>query len=443
MVIFPMENMVSKPPKKLLINLFQAALEAVDPYGCTARYIDDLPSLYDRLFVLGFGKAVSPMLKAVMDRVGDRINRGVIVTKYSHLGPMDDRGIIQCFEAGHPLPDEKGLQATAEVINLLRQADEKTLIVCLISGGGSALLVAPSEGITLAEKQKTTELLLKAGADITELNTVRKHISQVKGGRLAELASPARIKSLILSDVLGDRLDVIASGPTAPDMTTYEEAWHILEKFALIERVPESVLNVLIKGRQGILLDTPKEGHPLFQRVDNTIIGGNLEALKAAEGEAARLGYATEIISSEISGEAREAGRWLGEKALVVLERIRRSGLRKICLISGGETTVTVTGRGKGGRNMELALAFAQKVDGTEGVSFLSAGTDGTDGPTDAAGAIVDGQTMIRARDKGLDPQLYLLENNSYHFFRQTDELLITGPTRTNVMDIQVMLLQV
>jgi glycerate-2-kinase len=355
---------------------------------------------------------------------------------------MDQQWPIQSFEAGHPLPDEKGLQATAEAIRLLRQADEKTLIICLISGGGSALLVAPCEGITLAEKQKTTELLLKAGADIRELNTVRKHISQVKGGRLAEIASPARIKSLILSDVLGDRLDVIASGPTTPDKSTYEQAWHILEKFALVDQVPESVRKVLIQGCQGILMETPKEGHPCFRKVENTIIGGNQDALEAAKIEALRLGYEAEIISAEITGEAREAGRWLGKKARTTLQIMQATLNRKVCLISGGETTVTVTGKGKGGRNMELALAFAQEVDGAQGISFLSAGTDGSDGPTDAAGAIVDGQTMIRARAKGLDPRVYLAENNSYHFFKQTNELLITGPTRTNVMDIQIMLLQ-
>jgi glycerate 2-kinase len=441
-------TMVLNPPKDQLRHIFQAALQAVDPYQSTARYQDEILTLYEKgrchqLFVLGFGKAVSPMFQAITDRMGERITKGVIITKYGHLTQADIEWPIQFYEAGHPLPDENGRRATGEAIKLLREADERTLIICLISGGGSALLVAPFGDISLPEKQTITDLLLKAGADIDELNTVRKHISRVKGGRLAEMASPGRIKSLILSDVIHNRLDVIASGPTAPDGTTYGEALQILGKYGLAAQIPESVLDVLTKGHQGIFMETPKEGNPLFQKVDNTIIGGNQDALDAAKNEAARLGYETEIISAEIRGEAREVGRWLGQKALRTLETIRSTSKRKACLISGGETTVTVTGKGKGGRNMELALAFAREVAGCDGISLLSAGTDGTDGPTDAAGAIIDDQTIIRARARGLDSEATLRENNSYHFFRQTGELLITGPTHTNVMDMQIILLQI
>jgi glycerate-2-kinase len=256
------------------------------------------------------------------------------------------------------------------------------------------------------------------------------------------MALPATLKSFILSDVLHNQLEVIASGPTAPDGTTYAEALHVLDKYGLKDRIPASVLEVLNKGQQGLVPETPKADHPLFRNVDNTIIGGNLEALKATEKEALRMGYKTEILSAEICGEAREAGRQLGKKALAAREKMCSKGEHKVCLISGGETTVTVIGKGKGGRNMELALAFAREVEGVEGISFLSAGTDGTDGPTDAAGAIVDGRTISRARALGLDPEAALGDNNSYRFFERMNELFITGPTRTNVMDIQIMLLQ-
>ncbi|MBA4393866.1 MAG: glycerate kinase, partial [Desulfobacca sp.] len=266
-------------PNDILKELFNTALQAVDPYKSTARYRDEILSLYEKdrchqLFILGFGKAASPMVQAVTDVMGEGITKGVIITKYGHLTQTETDARLHYYEAGHPLPDEKGWRATGEAIRLLREADERTLIICLISGGGSALLVAPFAGISLPEKQKITDLLLKAGADINELNTVRKHISRVKGGRLAEMASPGRIKALILSDVIQNRLDVIASGPTAPDRTTYGEALRILEKYELTSRTPDSVLDVLTKGHQGIFLETPKEGNPLFQKVDNTIIGG-------------------------------------------------------------------------------------------------------------------------------------------------------------------------
>jgi glycerate 2-kinase len=433
-------------PKDLLIDLFQSALLAVDPYEATARHVDEIISLYEkgdfkRLYILGFGKALSPMMQAISDRMGERITGGVGITKYGHLAETGRDVRVKMVEAGHPLPDENGLKATEEVISLLKGFDERTLAVCLISGGGSALLVAPATGISLAEKVKTTDLLLKAGADIDELNTVRKHLSRVKGGRLAEAAFPGTIKSLILSDVISNRLDVIASGPTAPDRTTYSEALKVIEKYELKPKIPAKVFNVLRQGLQGRLAETPKEGAPVFRKVDNRIIASNRDALEAAGKRAVALGYEAEIVSSEISGEAREAGRRLAKKAVEFREALGPRPGRKICLLSGGETTVTVKGRGKGGRNMELALSFAIEAAGRPGITLLSAGTDGTDGPTDAAGAVVDGQTIIRAGAMGIDPGAYLKNNDSYHFFKKIDELLITGPTRTNVMDVQIVLL--
>lgn len=432
---------------ELTAEIFWAALKAVDPYESTKHYTDSIRSAcqnggYDRLLVIGFGKASCTMAKAFEDRLKDLIARGIVITKYGHCG-QNRPGKIQVAEAGHPVPDENGLNGTKVITNLLESADENTLVVCLISGGGSALLVSPYDGITLSEKQNITELLLKAGADINELNTVRKHISEVKGGRLAEIAYPAKIMSLILSDVLGDRLDVIASGPTAPDKTTYNDALLVLRKYDLIDKAPESISEILFRGENDLIPETPKEGNTVFEKVENIIIGNNRKAIEAAKASAEALGLRTEILSSEISGEAGEIGKWLAGK---VKELRNGSGGQPfapaLCLISGGETTVIVKGSGLGGRNMELALAFAIETEGMEGVTLLSAGTDGTDGPTDAAGAIVDGGTVARAKALGLDPAEYLGKNDSHSFFKTTGDLFFTGPTGTNVMDLQIMVLE-
>jgi len=411
---------------------------AVDPFTAVERNLEHVRALFHaesfrKLIVIGFGKASCPMARACEQYLDDRIDGGVVVTKYGHSRATSPLNKIRVYEAAHPLPDENGVAATQEIIKLAREADEGTLIVCLISGGGSALLVAPQE-ITLQEKQRITDLLLKSGATITEVNAVRKHLSKVKGGRLAEIAHPARIVSLIMSDVIGDRLDVIASGPTSPDQSTYADALRVIEKYRLIGGVPASVLRVLKNGKAGLLAETPKEGSPVFQRVENSVIANNRLALQAAKQKAEELGFRAEILSDAVQGEAREVARWLAE-------RVSGSDLpRPFCLISGGETTVTVKGNGLGGRNMELALAFAREIEGVAGITFLSAGTDGTDGPTDAAGAVVEGHTAGRARDLGLDAKAYLDNNDSYTFFQKTGDLLVTGPTGTNVMDIQIII---
>jgi hydroxypyruvate reductase/glycerate 2-kinase len=428
-----------KNHKKLVSEIFYAALQAVNPYESVKRYTDRIRSTfqnfrYNRLIVIGFGKASCTMSKSIEDNLADMIDTGIVITKYGHCKDKLKKFII--YEAGHPVPDENGLRGTEEIVRLVKDADENTLVVCLISGGGSALLVSPHEGITLDEKKKTTELLLKSGATISELNTVRKHISKVKGGRLAELAYPAKVIALILSDVIGDRLDVIASGPTSPDNTTYHDTLQVLEKYQLTYTVPERIIEFLVSGSKGVVPETPKEGNKLFERVENIIIGSNRIALAAAKERADSLGFHTEIISQEISGEARDVGRWLAQ---ITKEKIRYLP-HLLCLISGGETTVTVKGNGKGGRNMELALSFAMETEGVHGITLLSAGTDGTDGPTDAAGAVVDGETAGKARDLGTNPEEYLRNNDSYNFFKRIDELFITGPTGTNVMDIQIIL---
>ncbi len=435
-------------PEDRLIDIFRSVIEAADPYDAVARQGDEILARYNkgrykRFFVLGFGKAVSPMLRALTDGMGGVVTAGVAITKRGYQVEAGPAYPIDVYEAGHPLPDEAGLRATMEAIRLAKTFDDETFLVCLISGGGSALLVAPYTGISLREKQETTDLLLKAGADIYELNAVRKHASLVKGGRLAEIAGRATIESLILSDVMGDPLDVIASGPTAPDSTTYADALAVIEKYRLDARIPRGLFHLLTEGAHGRVPETPKEGNPLFRKVTNRIVGSNKSAVEAGKRKALRLGFEATLLSTEVRGEAREMGLWLAEK--VKATRALRGGPsgtgKRICLISGGETTVTVRGQGLGGRNMELALAFALEIAGVEGVTLLSAGTDGSDGPTDAAGAIVDGHTIARARAAGLDPDSYLADNDSYHFFLKTGGLFVTGPTGTNVMDVQIVLL--
>ncbi len=440
-IILDMDN---TSQKRMLRELFQAALKAVDPYESVKRYTDKITSLYrtcnsDKILVIGFGKASCRMVKALEETVSDLIGETIVITKYGHCESLYKSKKINIFEAGHPVPDENGLRGTEEVLRLLESSPEKRLVVCLISGGGSALLVSPCEGITLDEKQRLTDVLLKAGVDIYGLNTVRKHISRVKGGRLAEISYPAHMVSLILSDVIGDRLDVIASGPTSPDTTTYNDALQVLEEYRVRNKVPPSVVDILEKGRKGIILETPKEESKIFERIENIIIGSNRIALTAVQEEAEKRGLAVEIMSSELSGEAKDVGRWLARKAREIKDSTTVQ--RALCFISGGETTVTVTGRGVGGRNMELALSFAKEIEGVEGISLISAGTDGTDGPTDAAGAIVDGQTVQRARALGMDPETFLKNNDSYNFFKEINDLFVTGPTGTNVMDIQIMVL--
>jgi glycerate 2-kinase len=426
---------------KRLADIFYAALQAVDPYKSTSLYTDKIRFIfqsgqYKRLIVIGFGKASCTMAKSIEDQLFDLIVSGIVITKYRHCPSSYKSKKIKVIEGGHPVPDKNGLIGTEEVIRLIKNTKENFLIVCLISGGGSALLVSPYDGILLDEKRKITQLLLRAGANIQELNTVRKHISKVKGGRLAGISYPARMISLILSDVVGDRLDVIASGPTSPDKTKYKDALKVLEKYKITGSSPKSILELLNNGVKGVIPETPKEGDVIFDKVDNLIIGSNRMALETAKNKAEDLGLHTEIISSNVEGEAREAGRWLAKK---VLEKKRSDSLNHpICLISGGETTVTVKGNGIGGRNLELALSFALEMKGINGVTLLSAGTDGTDGLTDAAGAIVDGETVKKAKAVGLDPREYLDNNDSYNFFRKIDGLFITGPTGTNVMDIQI-----
>jgi len=438
-----------------LREIFDAALAAVDPYravlsfarvenGCLLAGGNSYElDVFERIVVVGAGKAAARMAQAVETLLGARISAGLIVVKEGHKLPLK---IVEQVEGAHPVPDEAGAEGARRLLDMMRAADEKTLVLCLISGGGSALLVAPAEGVTLQDKQQTTELLMKAGAGIGELNAVRKHLSAVKGGRLAQAAYPAQLLALLLSDVIGDRLDVIASGPTAPDGSTFGDAQAVIAKYRLEEKLPPRVVAHLQKGMDGLIAETVKEGDRCLECTRNVIVGALGLALEAAAERAKQSGLPAQILTAELQGDVRAAARFLAQTARDTLAGMRPGERR--CLISGGETTVVVTGNGKGGRNQELALAFALEIEGQEGVALLSAGTDGSDGPTDAAGALVDGRTAALARSLGIDLAGYLEGNDSYAFFRACDTRLkrrshlFTGPTGTNVMDMQLLLLE-
>jgi glycerate 2-kinase len=427
--------------------LQRAALAAVDPGAAVRRHVqyrDGLLSIggcdYDlagveRIWVVGGGKAATAMVAALHQILGSRLDGGLVVTKYDHVDPGLDTGPVDVVEAGHPLPDNAGVQGTGRMADLLASATERHLVLAVLSGGGSALLTLPSAGLDLADLQETTSLLLRAGATIVELNTVRKHLSQIKGGGLARLAGGARVASLILSDVVGDPLDVIASGPTVPDPTTFADATLILDRYGLVERVPQAVRRHLQSGLRGQLPDTPKMGAALFARVHNVIVGSNRLAAEGAVKEAQARGCDALLLSTFVEGEAREVA--LVAAALAKeLVHYDRPVPRPACLVWGGETTVTVRGQGKGGRNQELALAAALSIQGLPNVLLVALGTDGTDGPTDAAGAVATGETVARAAALGLDPFAFLANNDAYTFFDALGDLIRTGPTGTNVNDL-------
>lgn len=393
---------------------------------------------YENIYVVGGGKACAPMAKAMEELLGDRIDKGLIVVKYNHDLPLNK---IETVEASHPIPDENGKKGTSDILGLLSKTSEKDLVICLISGGGSALLVQPHKGVTLQDIQTTSGELLACGATIDEINTVRKHLSSIKGGQLAKSAYPSTLITLILSDVVGDPMDIIASGPTVPDESTFEDAYAIIQKYSLEEKIPNSVSGFLRKGMTGEIEETPRVGNEIFDNIQNVVVGSNKIALEAAEKKAREMGYNTIILSSLVEGESREAAKFFA----AIAKEVSRTGTpipKPACIIAGGETTVTIKGKGKGGRNQEFALSAAIEIEGCEGIVILGAGTDGTDGPTDATGAIVDYNTCKDARDKfHLKPEEFLSRNDSYNFFKKTGEHIITGPTMTNVMDIMISLI--
>jgi hydroxypyruvate reductase len=392
---------------------------------------------YRHVYIAGAGKASGRMAQAVEEVLAERIHKGTVVVKYGYTVPTSK---VTLIEAGHPIPDRAGIDATQSIIALLEKAGHDDLIILLLSGGASALLVSPAEGLGLSDKQLSTESLLRAGATIQEINTVRKHISKVKGGRLAGIACPASVLALIISDVIGDSIEVVASGPTAPDTSTFGDALRVLERYHLGDQMPSVVLDLLEAGARGEIAETPKPGDPVFFHVRNLIVGSNRSALEAACRKASELGYHAAVLSSSIEGEARQAAAFHTAVAKEIVG-FDQPVPKPACLISGGETTVMVQGDGLGGRNQEFALSAAIEIDGLAGTVVLSGGTDGTDGPTDAAGGLVDGSTVRRGHEHGLDARGHLDANDSYHFLKATDDLLITGPTFTNVMDVRVVLI--
>jgi glycerate-2-kinase len=389
---------------------------------------------YNRLIVIGSGKASTSMAFELEKVLGDKINDGLVITKYNFKSNLNK---IQMLEAGHPLPDENGIQASRKIIDICNDANEKDLIINLVSGGASALLPCPADNITLEDKVKTTSLLLKSGVSIQEINTVRKHISVIKGGQLARYAYPARVINIIISDVIGDVLDSIGSGIMIPDSTTFEDCWKIIINNSLEDKIPYSVKLYVQNGIGEKNRETPKPGDQIFKNVHSFIIGNNKTALSAIKSSAEEKGYNTKIISTSIQGKARVAGKEIVHSVMKYI--LQRSN--PYCFILGGETEVVIKGKGKGGRNQELCLSVAIEINGVKNAVFLSAGTDGNDGTTEAAGAICDGSTIERAEKIGLDAKSFLENNDSFNFFKKLNDLIITGPTKTNVMDIQLFLI--
>jgi glycerate 2-kinase len=468
--------------RREILSILEHALRAVEPQQAVRQHMvlegDSLTiggqkcNLADveRMVVVGAGKAGAPMAAAVQEVLGSRVTAGQVTVKHGHLAPAGGwrlrfahgrkdasttadpvgailavaPGNVQLTEAGHPVPDAAGMAGAERTVSLLTGLTERDLVIVLLSGGGSALLPLPVKGVSLADYRSLTDLLLRSGADITEINTVRKHCSRLQGGRLAELAAPARVVSLILSDVVGSPLDAIASGPTVPDPTTFADAWAVLVRYDLLERAPAPVISHLRQGMSGARPDTPKPGDPLFARVQNVIIGDNASAARAAAVRARALGFHSLLLSSFIQGEAREVGR-----ALAGLAQGIAAGQSEIvppaCLVLGGETTVTLKGQGQGGRNQELVLAAGLALGGyalPAGVTaaVVSFGTDGTDGPTDAAGGVGTADTFSRAASLGLDLRAALAANDSYPCLAALGDLLVSAPTGTNVNDLMLVL---
>lgn len=435
--------------------ILAASIAAVDPAAAVASHVrregdrllifsrDSLLKEVDlggvrRILVVGAGKATASMARAVERVLGDRIDAGCICVKDGYTEPLAK---IECIEASHPVPDGRGMAGARKILGLLAGAGERDLVISLVSGGASALMPLPADPITLEEKRATTAILLKSGAAIDEINTVRKHLSLVKGGTLARAVKGAAVVNLMVSDVVGDHIDVIGSGPFAPDRSTFRGALGVLERYGIAAAVPAAVARRLRDGANGTIEENPGPDSPVFSRVTNLVIASNIMALEAARKEAEGRGYHAVILSSMIEGDTKDAAFWHSRIAREVV--VSSNPLPPpACVISGGETTVTVRGDGLGGRNMEFAIHAAQFIDGLDGCTIASIGTDGTDGPTDAAGAVIDGATARDAREQGIDIHEYIARNDSYHFHDRLGNLIITGPTNTNVMDVRILLVR-
>jgi len=438
---------LDRKAREIAISALNAALEAAEPEVIIKSKVKvkdrtlrignlsfDLDE-FSNVFVVGGGKASGCMAKALEELLGDRIKEGSVNVPYD--SPQYHTQRIRLQHASHPIPDASGVRGARRMLDLVSHAKESDLVICLISGGGSSLMPQPLNGVSLEDKRRVTDALLKSGATIKEINTVRKHISGLKGGWLAKKAYPATVVNLILSDVVGDPLDFIASGPTVPDTTTFQDAVEILRQYGLWGKIPATVKNVLIKGEKGLIPETPKAGDRAFEKVHNIVIGNNFTASQAAFKSLRKAGLHSVLLTSFLEGQAREVGVTLASMAKEVVA----SGNpvpKPAGIVAGGETTVTVVGEGKGGRNQEIALGASLKIGGMDGVVVASVSTDGVDGPTDAAGAIADGKTLLRANRSKLNPRTFLAENDSYTFFSKLGDLVFTGPTGTNVCDVTV-----
>ncbi len=440
------ETKLNRKARALALRSLESALNAADPKQIIKSklllknstlhvngYLIDLKK-FKNIYVIGGGKASGSMAEALEQVLGNSITNGLVNVPRSSKNKTD---IIKLHEASHPIPDEAGVEGTRRMLKIAEQAKEDDLVICLISGGGSSLMPLPRGKISIADKKKITNALLKCGATINEINTVRKHISDFKGGWLAKKAYPATILNLILSDVVGDPLDFIASGPTVPDSTTFSDAIKVLKKYRLWSKAPASIRKVLSDGEKGLIPETPKANDEAFKKVYNVVVGNNRLASLTAQKYLKSEGLNTLLLTSTLEGEARHVGIMLAS----IVHEVYVSGNpvpKPAGIIAGGETTVTVTGKGLGGRNQEIALATVRNLKGMNGVVVASLSTDGVDGPTDAAGAIADGKTLVRAAKMGLTPEEYLAENDSYHFFSKLGDLIFTGPTGTNVNDVSV-----
>jgi hydroxypyruvate reductase len=447
----PIDMALTETARTHLRTLFTAAVAAVDPRTLIARAIavdhDHLLihsheheaqtfafSLPERVFIIGAGKGAGLLAQGLEAVLGARVHGGVAVIP---TGVSVDTQHVTLVHGEHPLPGPGSLHGAEQLRALLARTHPSDLLCFCLTGGASSLLVSPAAGLSLADKLAVNRLLLACGADIHELNTVRKHLSQIKGGHLARLAFPTPLVSFILSDVIDDDLSTIGSGPTVPDASTFHDAWNILERYQLLAQVPDSVSAHLAAGCRGTQPETPKPGDTVFAHVHNFLLGSNRIALAAAATTAKAAGFLPIVSPTPLVGDTTAVARQFATELRYQLVTIRDP----VCVLAGGETTVRITGHGKGGRNQEFALVVAQELAGEERWALLSAGTDGIDGPTDAAGAFVDGHTVHRARTRGLDPAQMLAENDSYRFFTTLGDLFSPGPTGTNVMDLKIALL--
>lgn len=430
-------------------NVLAACIDAVNPAAAIRTYVKrDAEDIlvgnevyhlndYENTYVVGAGKAGAPMSIALSEILGEKLTKGIVIIKDGFTGEAKSRlsPHISLVEASHPIPDKRGVEATKNIIHLLRSAGKKDLIFCLISGGGSALLTAPAAGIELEDIQELIQILLTTGANINEINSLRKHLDAVKGGQLLKIASPARVISLILSDVIGNHLDVIASGPTVPDQSTFKDASSVLEKYKIINRVPERIRAYINRGLEGKVSETPKPRDHIFDFNQIIIIGSNKTAAQSAVQKAVSEGINSLILTTYMQGEARYTGDFIASIAQQLRSEHPPVKL-PACMVFGGETTVEIRGEGKGGRNQELALGAVTNVSGLSNTALVALATDGEDGPTDAAGAVVTGETLNRANNLQMNPRDYLIRNDSYSFFSDLDDLLKPGPTYTNVNDL-------